>query len=44
LFNELLQYGVEIRTIFKLPGHARTKTTEIYTHVSLKKLKNPPNP
>lgn len=40
----MLESGVDIRYIQELLGHASTKTTEIYTHVSVKKLQNLPNP
>lgn len=43
-FTALLEYGTDIRIIQKLAGHASSKTTEIYTHVSnniLQKIKLP---
>lgn len=42
--THMLESGVGIRYIQELLGHANTKTTEIYTHVSVKKLQNHPNP
>lgn len=36
----LLEHGVDLATIQKLLGHTNIKTTMIYTHVSLKHLKN----
>lgn len=33
-FTSLLESGTDIRIIQKIAGHASTKTTEIYTHVS----------
>jgi len=42
--THLLEAGVDIRYIQVLLGHKSTKTTEIYTHVSLFKLCNIRNP
>ena len=39
-FTNLLENGTEIKLISKLAGHSSIKTTEIYTHVSTKLLKN----
>ena len=36
--THMLESGVDIWYIQELLGHARTKTTEIYYHVSVKKL------
>jgi len=33
--------GVDLRIIQELPGHKSSRTTEIYTHVSMKNIKNP---
>lgn len=42
--THLLESGTDIRYIQELLGHKSTKTTEIYTHVSMKNLKNIQNP
>ena len=40
----LLEQGVDLVTISNLLGHSRIKTTELYTHVTLKKLQQTPSP
>lgn len=40
----LLEQGVDLVTISNLLGHSRIKTTELYTHVTLKKLQNTQSP
>lgn len=42
--THLLEQGTDIRYIQELLGHSSSKTTEIYTHVSNKYLKNIKNP
>lgn len=40
----LLEQGVDLVTISNLLGHSRIKTTELYTHVTLKKLQSTQSP
>jgi len=40
----LLEQGVDLITISNLLGHSRIKTTELYTHVTLKKLQSTISP
>ncbi len=42
--THLHESGIDIRNIQELLGHKSSKTTEIYTHVSMRNLKNLSNP
>jgi integrase/recombinase XerD len=42
--THLLAHGTDPRYIQELLGHSRTKTTEIYTHVSNKMIKRIQSP
>lgn len=42
--THMLDSGIDLRTIQELLGHANCKTTEIYTHVSKKRIASIPSP
>lgn len=42
--THVLENGVNIRVLQKLLGHADVKTTEIYTHVMAKDIRNLQSP
>ena len=42
--TNLLETGIDLRYIQEMLGHKSSRTTEIYTHVSMKSLKNIKNP
>ena len=42
--NHLLEQGEDLRYIQKILGHNSSKTTEIYTHITMKGLSRIQNP